>query len=122
MPEPVHGWTPSRGIPPAAGSPNRNTPLPRHMQGTASSQRLSPRGPPRSPRGAPPKKTGPPSKKDVINDQRSSRHHFRDFRTEAERSYQDPENFDPTEDEYGRPVRRLYSGRIKKRVRSARRM
>ena len=41
-----------------------------------------------------------------------------DFKTETERSFQNPDNFDPTEDEYGRPVRRLYSGRIKKRVRS----
>ena len=41
-----------------------------------------------------------------------------DFKTETERSFQNPDNFDPTEDEYGRPVRRLYSGRIKKRVRA----
>jgi hypothetical protein len=31
----------------------------------------------------------------------------------------DPGNYAPIEDEYGRPVRRLYSGRIKKRVRGA---
>ena len=40
-----------------------------------------------------------------------------DFKTETERSYQMPENFGPVEDEYGRPERRLFSGRIKKRVR-----
>ena len=40
-----------------------------------------------------------------------------DFKTETERSFQTPENYDPVEDEYGRPVRRLFSGRIKKRVR-----
>ena len=39
-----------------------------------------------------------------------------DFKTETEKSFQNPDNFDPIEDEYGRPVRRLYSGRIKKRV------
>lgn len=40
-----------------------------------------------------------------------------DFKTEAERSFQAPTNHEPVDDEYGRPVRRLYCGRIKKRVR-----
>ena len=39
-----------------------------------------------------------------------------DYKTETEKAFQDPRNHDPIEDEYGRPIRRLYSGRIKKRV------
>jgi hypothetical protein len=39
-----------------------------------------------------------------------------DFRTTTERAFQNPDNHEPVEDEYGRPIRRLFSGRIKKRV------
>ena len=56
------------------------------------------------------------SARDEMQSSRTARHGRGDFKTENERSFQDPENFDPTEDEYGRPIRRLYSGRIKKRV------
>jgi len=51
-----------------------------------------------------------------MEDQRKDRHRSQDYKTEAERAFQDPDHHDPVEDEYGRPVRRVYSGRIKKRV------
>ena len=69
------GWTPERGIPPAAGSPNRTTPLPGHLRATKSSARMySPRGQ-QSPRGgAPsPRSRGPATKKEVAGDLRSQR-------------------------------------------------
>ncbi|KOO22441.1 hypothetical protein Ctob_002474 [Chrysochromulina tobinii] len=111
------GWYPERGIPPAAGSPNRQTPMPSqgpptpsHMRGTSSSARMS------SPRGSSPAKRGPATRKNVAEEQRGDRRRSHDYKTETEKAFQDPSNHDPIEDEYGRPIRRLYSGRIKKRV------
>jgi len=68
------GWYPERGIPPAAGSPNRQTPMPSqgpstpsHMRGTSSSARMS------SPRGSSPAKRGPATRKNVAEEQRGDR-------------------------------------------------
>ena len=68
------GWYPERGIPPSAGSPNRQTPMPSqgpptpsHMRGTSSSARMS------SPRGSSPAKRGPATRKNVAEEQRGDR-------------------------------------------------
>ena len=115
------GWTPTRGIPPAA----RTESTPEHLKKASSDfQGYVPKSQkpptPRSVgnsgntriRGGPHQR----SARDSMQAQRNQRHSRGDVRTEAERSFRDPANFDPADDEYGRPVRQLYSGRIKKRV------
>ena len=115
------GWTPTRGIPPAA----RGAKDTREGLGTASNRttqskaraQLSPRSAANS--GGNRMRGGgqrEPTKREEMQRQRTYRHQTGNFKTEAEREFQDPANFPPTEDEYGRPVRRLFSGRIKKRV------
>ena len=54
--------------------------------------------------------------REEMQTRRNMRHDRGDFKTENERAFQKPDNFDPVEGEYGRPVRRIFSGRIKKRV------
>ena len=84
-PEQGQGWHPQRGIPPAAGSPLRNTPLPSHMRGTASSVRMgSPRGSKSASKRGQRSPRGPTTKKEVINEQRKDR--MRDHGAKAERS------------------------------------
>ena len=113
----TRGWTPKRGSPPqaappsdpyvkkAAAGPNvRPKPSPRPT-GSAGGERM---------RGGRDVRTNPT--REEMQTRRNMRHDRGDFKTENERAFQKPDNFDPVEDEYGRPVRRIFSGRIKKRV------
>ena len=161
----ARGWSPVRGIPPAARS--EKTPESLHKGSTEFAGRVKKEHKPPTPRGS--QSSGSTrihggnqhrSARDGMQAQRNQRHsrggacslnlpcrhgveapaprvratcdahhlpaylrarasrRAADYKTESERCFQPPDNFEPAEDEYGRPVRRLYSGRIKKRVRA----